>query len=122
MLFSTDIPDWIICEGFGRYEFDFKTTGNPSLYDELFKRSPMSHIDKVIQYLYLNGIRCKLFWKIQQVKTPTLLMIGNVDLRVPPTQGKQYYKALITRNVPAKYLTYLFILCEIIISIALSSS
>jgi len=52
MLFSTDIPDWIVCEGFGRYEFDFKITGNPSLYDELYKRSPISHIDKVIEYLY----------------------------------------------------------------------
>jgi hypothetical protein len=50
MLFCTDIPDWIICEGFGRYEYDFKTTGNPSLYDELYKRSPISHIENVTEY------------------------------------------------------------------------
>jgi hypothetical protein len=29
-------------------------------------------------------------------------MIGSVDLRVPPSQGLQYYKHLISRNVEAK--------------------
>ena len=29
-----------------------------------------------------------------QVKTPTLIMLGEEDIRVPPTQGKSFYKAL----------------------------
>lgn len=37
-----------------------------------------------------------------KVKTPVLIMIGNVDLRVPPSQGLQYYKNLIARNATAK--------------------
>jgi len=40
------------------------------------------------------------------VKTPLLLMIGSVDLRVPPSQGMEYYKALVSRNVPTKALIY----------------
>ena len=29
-------------------------------------------------------------------------MIGNADLRVPPSQGIQFYKALLARNIPTK--------------------
>ena len=38
----------------------------------------------------------------KKIKTPTLVMIGNVDLRVPPSQGIQFYKALLARNVETK--------------------
>lgn len=31
---------------------------------------------------------------ISQVKTPTLIMLGEDDLRVPPSQGKSFYKTL----------------------------
>ena len=82
MLSLTDIPDWILTEGYGQYDFDFTVFGKRRTSDDLYARSPISHIDKV--------------------KTPTLLMIGNVDLRVPPSQGVEYYKALLARNVPAK--------------------
>ena len=29
-----------------------------------------------------------------QVKTPILIMLGEDDLRVPPSQGRKYYKVL----------------------------
>lgn len=51
MLGLTDIPDWVTCETFGVYEYDFKTVGNPELYDRLYKMSPISHIDKVSEHL-----------------------------------------------------------------------
>jgi acylaminoacyl-peptidase len=84
MLFTTDIPDWCVFETFGkeREEFDFKLIGSPEVYAKLFEKSPIYHVDKV--------------------KTPTLLMIGQVDLRVPPSQGVEFYKALLARNVPTK--------------------
>ena len=34
------------------------------------------------------------------------LMVGSVDLRVPPSQGIEYYKALMARNVPAKLAVF----------------
>ncbi|CAF0768632.1 unnamed protein product [Brachionus calyciflorus] len=85
MLFTSDIPDWIICEGLGEYDYDFKI-GGCEIPKKLFEKSPMCHVNKV--------------------KTPTLLMMGNVDLRVPCTQSIEYYKALKSRNVPVKLLSY----------------
>ena len=85
-LFVSDIPDWVMCEGLGTYDFDYKCVGGPEIFAELYAKSPVKYIDSV--------------------KTPTLLMIGSVDLRVPPSQGMEYYKALIARKVPAKALIY----------------
>ena len=85
-LFVSDIPNWVMCEGTGKYDFDYKSVGGPDIFSELYSKSPVRYIDSV--------------------KTPLLLMIGSVDLRVPPSQGMEYYKALISRNVPAKALIY----------------
>lgn len=85
-LFVSDIPDWVLCEGLGTYDFDYKCVGGPEMFSVLFSKSPVRYIDNV--------------------KTPTLLMIGSVDLRVPPSQGMEYYKALISRGVEAKALIY----------------
>ena len=40
----------------------------------MYERSPIAHVKKV--------------------KTPVMLNIGKVDLRVPPSQGYEYYHAL----------------------------
>ena len=37
-----------------------------------------------------------------KVKTPILFLIGLADLRVPPSQGLEYHKALLARNIPTK--------------------
>ena len=47
MLHLTDIPDWIVCEGTGKFEFDYKHTGTPELLNQLYERSPIKHVDKV---------------------------------------------------------------------------
>lgn len=39
---------------------------------------------------------------VKNVKTPTLLLLGKKDLRVPPSQGFSYYYALKELNVPTK--------------------
>jgi acylaminoacyl-peptidase len=78
----TDIPDWVLCEGLGENNFDYKRVITPDIHQQLYKASPIAFIDNV--------------------KTPTLLMIGNIDLRVPPTQGLEFHKALISRNIPSK--------------------
>ena len=40
----------------------------------MYEKSPIAHVKKV--------------------KTPVMLNIGKVDLRVPPSQGYEYYHAL----------------------------
>lgn len=82
MLYVTDIPDWIICEALGTYDFDTKKTIDADSYSKCYDKSPIKHIDKI--------------------KSPVLLMIGSVDLRVPPWQSIEYYKCLLSRDVPTK--------------------
>ncbi|KIJ18026.1 hypothetical protein PAXINDRAFT_9112, partial [Paxillus involutus ATCC 200175] len=43
---------------------------------------------------------------IELVKTPVLLLVGEDDLRVPPTQGKGYYHALKGRERVVEMLTF----------------
>ena len=87
MITASDIPDWAVTESFGDYSFDFKnSTVNKELYEELINKSPIRYIDNV--------------------KAPVLIMIGALDLRVPPTQGKEYYKGLITRDKKARLIVY----------------
>jgi acylaminoacyl-peptidase len=80
MVTSTDIPDWCYVEACGTYNFD---TYRPPTLEELqtfYKVSP-------IQY-------------VQKVETPTLIALGLKDLRVPPSQGMEWYYSLRGRSVP----------------------
>nr|XP_006824485.1 PREDICTED: acylamino-acid-releasing enzyme-like [Saccoglossus kowalevskii] len=52
----------------------------------MLSRSPIKYIDKMI--------------------TPTLILLGAVDIRVPPKQGHELYKALKSRGVKTKLLLY----------------
>lgn len=77
-LSMTDIPDWVAEESGFAYPLD----APPALVDpEAFKRyydvSPMRHAENV--------------------KTPTLLLIGLDDRRVPPNQGRAWFHALKRR-------------------------
>ena len=52
------------------------------LYSLLYSMSPVAYIDKV--------------------KAPTMVMLGQVDRRVPPSQGIEFHKALRARGVPTR--------------------
>uniref|UniRef100_A0A7N1A4T8 acylaminoacyl-peptidase n=1 Tax=Kalanchoe fedtschenkoi TaxID=63787 RepID=A0A7N1A4T8_KALFE len=84
---TSDIPDWCYVETFG--------TEGKALYTEaptaeqltqLYDKSPIKHIDKV--------------------KTPTLFLIGAQDLRVPPSNGIHYMRALKERGVEVKLIVF----------------
>ncbi|KAH7882100.1 Alpha/Beta hydrolase protein [Phlebopus sp. FC_14] len=83
-LCASDITDWPYAE-FG-LSFGPGTHVTPEIYAKLYGASPISYIDKV--------------------KTPVLLLIGEDDLRVPPTQGKGYYHALKGRHRVAEMLVF----------------
>ena len=81
----SDIGDWAYSEFGQPYTPGAHIT--PELYAKLYAASPIAHVDKV--------------------RTPVLLLIGEDDLRVPPSQGKGFYHALKGRgNVPVEMLVF----------------
>ncbi|XP_068714262.1 acylamino-acid-releasing enzyme-like [Montipora foliosa] len=80
----SDIPDWCHCEG--GYEFTHDSTPTPLMMSEMLEKSP--------------------FVYISQVKTPTLIFLGADDIRVPPSQGKNFYRILKAQGVETRLLWY----------------
>ena len=39
---------------------------------------------------------------VAQVKTPTLILLGEKDIRVPSSQGKSFYKALKAQGIETR--------------------
>eukprot|EP00096_Caligus_rogercresseyi_P012398 TRINITY_DN5179_c0_g1_i1.p1 TRINITY_DN5179_c0_g1~~TRINITY_DN5179_c0_g1_i1.p1 ORF type:complete len:671 (-),score=120.69 TRINITY_DN5179_c0_g1_i1:15-2027(-) len=72
MASATDIPDW--CFNESGFSFDFAEPLTPTVAKVMWEKSPICHVKKV--------------------KAPIYLLIGKNDLRVPPSQGFEYYKAL----------------------------
>jgi dipeptidyl aminopeptidase/acylaminoacyl peptidase len=72
MLATTDIPDWCTVECGVPYVRELVVT--PVLYKQLYDASPIAHI--------------------ANVRAPVLLLMGDVDQRVPPSQGRDYYHTL----------------------------
>lgn len=88
MVTATDIPDWCYVEtlGPGKYNWsDYRTPTKEEL-GVMWDKSPIAHLDNV--------------------KAPTLIGLGMMDKRVPPSQGLEYFHAVRAKNVPAKLLVY----------------
>jgi len=43
---------------------------------------------------------------VGNVKTPTMIMHGQVDTRVPIAQAQEFYQALVERKVPVEFVVY----------------
>lgn len=71
----TDIPSWTYNETGLTYPW---LSPSPDVMTTMWNMSPVSHVDSVL--------------------APHLLMIGKNDLRVPPSQGIEYYNALKARG------------------------
>jgi acylaminoacyl-peptidase len=86
MITSTDIPDWCMAECMGLY--DASTFKGPTFaqLEAMYSKSPASRVDRV--------------------KSPTLIAIGMSDLRVPPSQGLEWFHSLRSSGVPTKLLRY----------------
>ena len=80
----SDIPDWAFDE-FG-VAFGPQSLITPNVFESLQKASPIAHIDAV--------------------KAPVLLLIGEADQRVPPSQSKNYYYGLKGRGKEVEMLMF----------------
>ncbi|CAG0879625.1 unnamed protein product [Darwinula stevensoni] len=81
---ATDIPDWGFVEAGMLYEPG--KYGDPEMMKVMFQCSPVSVID--------------------HVKIPVLLLVGDEDSRVPPSQTYSYHRALLSRGVKTKLYNY----------------
>ncbi|KAH0634197.1 hypothetical protein KY289_038043 [Solanum tuberosum] len=87
MVGTTDIPDWCYFEAFGSEAKSSFTAAPSAEHLALFyDKSPISHVSKV--------------------KTPTLMLLGVKDLRVPITDGLQYARALKEKGVEVKVMMF----------------
>ena len=77
MVTTTDIPDYLVAHMGGEFWNDYTT------YE---KHSAM--------------------YRIKNVVTPTQVIHGAEDLRVPFTQGQEFYIALKRRNIPTEMIVY----------------
>ncbi|CAH8319166.1 unnamed protein product [Eruca vesicaria subsp. sativa] len=85
MVGITDIPDWCFFEAYGD-RTHFTEAPSPEDMSRFHQMSPISHISKV--------------------KTPTLFLLGTMDLRVPISNGFQYVRALKEKGVETKVLVF----------------
>lgn len=71
MVSTTDIPDWSFCES-SNEKYSHSAVPTRETYAKMLEASPIARIEKV--------------------KAPCLILLGRDDLRVPPTQGKEWAK------------------------------
>eukprot|EP00532_Pseudo-nitzschia_australis_P000645 CAMPEP_0168200904 /NCGR_PEP_ID=MMETSP0139_2-20121125/23349_1 /TAXON_ID=44445 /ORGANISM="Pseudo-nitzschia australis, Strain 10249 10 AB" /LENGTH=798 /DNA_ID=CAMNT_0008126279 /DNA_START=257 /DNA_END=2656 /DNA_ORIENTATION=+ len=86
MITSSDIPDWCLGEVMGEYDQSLFRGPTSNQITKMYEKSPVS--------------------LVHQVKTPTLVALGLVDLRVPPSQGLEWFHSLRSLGVPTKLLKY----------------
>ena len=86
MVTSTDIPDWAYVEALGSYHWNEYRPPTKAELEAFYSKSP-------IQY-------------IQSVKAPTLVALGMKDLRVPPSQGLEWFHTLRSMKIQTKLQTY----------------
>jgi len=76
----------------------YGTQDIPAVYEDYFGGPPWEKLEVYQKSSPMNFI--------QNVKTPTLILHGENDPRVPPTQGYEFRRALERRNVPVKMIVY----------------
>ncbi|CDW56712.1 Peptidase S9 domain containing protein [Trichuris trichiura] len=81
----SDIPDWCVVEALGE---DLK---------------PGNVLDKQKQRVMWEASPIQY---AEKVTTPTLFLLGKIDLRVPSSQCKEFISVLKSRNVPVRVLSY----------------
>lgn len=86
MTTATDIPDWCFVEALGSYDWQDYRPPTPDELQLMWEKSPIRYI--------------------QNVKAPTLVALGLKDLRVPPSQGLEWFYTLRARGLATKLLMY----------------
>jgi len=88
MTTATDIPDWCFVEtlGCGYYNWTKFRGATKDELEQMWDASPIRYTENI--------------------KAPTLVALGMVDQRVPPSQGLELYHTLRSKGQNVKLLTY----------------
>ncbi|GAM25796.1 hypothetical protein SAMD00019534_089710, partial [Acytostelium subglobosum LB1] len=86
---QSDIPDWCF------FEAGIPLAQGARVYPTV---PSLEHLEKMR--------KCSPIVNLDIIKTPTLLMLGENDLRCPPSQGLMLYNALNQKGVATKCLMY----------------
>lgn len=76
----------------------YGTQDIPALYEDYFGGTPWAQ-----RAVYLKSSPIEF---VQRVKTPTLILHGEQDNRVPVTQAYEFHRALERQHVPVKMIVY----------------
>jgi leucyl aminopeptidase (aminopeptidase T) len=76
----------------------YSTNDLQTVLDSYFGGPPWKQIDAYMKRSAMNYI--------YQARTPTLILHGGADQRVPPTQGHELYVGLTQNHVPAEFVQF----------------
>ena len=93
----------------------FKAVSPGAGLSNIYSMYSQNDIQRYLRWFYSDKApwdATELYWDrspmkyINNVKTPTMILHGQVDTRVPIAQAQEFYRALKERNVPVEFVVY----------------
>ena len=93
----------------------FKAVSPGAGLTNIYSMYSQTDIHRYLQWFYTDKAPWEatdLYWDrspmkyVNNVKTPTMIMHGQVDTRVPIAQAEEFYQALKERQVPVEFVVY----------------
>jgi dipeptidyl aminopeptidase/acylaminoacyl peptidase len=93
----------------------FKAVSPGAGLSNIYSMYSQNDIQRYLRWFYSDKApwdAMELYWDrspmkyVNNVKTPTMIMHGQVDTRVPIAQAQEFYRALKERNVPVEFVVY----------------
>ena len=93
----------------------FKAVSPGAGLTNIYSMYSQNDIQRYLRWFYSDKSpwdATELYWDrspmkyVNNVKTPTMIMHGQVDTRVPIAQAQEFYRALKERNVPVEFVVY----------------
>jgi len=93
----------------------FKAVSPGAGLSNIYSMYSQNDVPRYLRWFYSDKApwdATELYWDrspmkyVNNVKTPTLILHGQVDTRVPIAQAQEFYRALKERNVPVEFVVY----------------
>jgi dipeptidyl aminopeptidase/acylaminoacyl peptidase len=93
----------------------FKAVSPGAGLTNLYSMYSQTDIHRYINWFYADKApwdNFELYWDrspmkyVKQVKTPTMILHGQLDTRVPIAQAEEFYQALVELKVPVEFVVY----------------
>lgn len=93
----------------------FKAVSPGAGLTNIYSMYSQNDIQRYLRWFYADASpwdNFEIYWDrspmkyVKNVKTPTLILHGQADTRVPLAQAQEFYRALVERNVPVEFVVY----------------